>query len=70
MLVVMGNEKLVNKLLALAGGVIDLVQAAVRTAANGRKIADLGKAVDAVMQQRRLVVAPPIQDYKDQSCLS
>jgi hypothetical protein len=50
MLVTKRNADLVNKLLALAGGDIDLVQAAVRTAANGRKVADPEKVVDAIVQ--------------------
>lgn len=49
MLVTMRNADLVNQLLALAGGDIDLVQAAARIAANGSRFVDLAEVVDAIV---------------------
>jgi hypothetical protein len=58
MLITTRHVDLVNKLVALAGGDIDLVQAARIAAANGRKVADLEKLVDAIVQQRRTQSGP------------
>ena len=52
MFVAMGNADLVGKLLKLAGDDIDLVQVAVRAAANGNKAADLERVVDLIVQQK------------------
>jgi hypothetical protein len=60
MLATMRNEELVGKLIALAEGNLDLVQHAIRTAANGAKAADLEKVVEYIVEQRRSVVAAEI----------
>ena len=53
MLITMRKEELVNKLIALAGGDIDLVQQAVRRAAKGGNAAELETVVEYIVQQRR-----------------
>jgi hypothetical protein len=47
----MRNEELVSKLVALAGGDIDLVQQAIRAAAG--RLADLEDIVEFMVRQRR-----------------
>jgi hypothetical protein len=57
MLVATRNADLVNKLLALAGGDIDLVQRAVRIAATDSKSADLEMVVNLIVEQRKMMLA-------------
>jgi hypothetical protein len=52
MLATMRNEELVGKLIALAEGNLDLVQHAIRTAANGAKAA-LGTSEKGARHSRR-----------------
>jgi len=54
MLVTMRNSDLVNKLVTLAGGDIDLVQRAVRTAAGRSRSADLESVVEFIVEQRKV----------------
>ena len=49
----MGNPDLVSKLLALAGGDLDLVRRAIRAAAHDCKSADLELVVEFVVEQRK-----------------
>jgi hypothetical protein len=49
----MRKADLVNKLVTLAGGDIDLVQLAIRTAAKGSSAADLDSIVGFIIQQRK-----------------
>jgi hypothetical protein len=49
MLVTMKNSELVDKLVAIAGGNIDLVQEAIRACAEGAEGADLKKVVDYIL---------------------
>jgi hypothetical protein len=52
MLVTMQNSELINKLVTLADGDIDLVQRAIRAISEDGK-ADLEKVVDFIVQERR-----------------
>ena len=53
MLVTMRNSELVNKLVVLADGNIDLVQNAIRATADKNGEADLKKVVDYIVKNRR-----------------
>jgi hypothetical protein len=53
MLVTMQNSDLINKLVALADGDIDLVQRAIRATSQDGKAADLEKVVDFIVQHRK-----------------
>lgn len=53
MLVTMQNAELVNKLMIVAYGDIDLVQRAIRNAAADTGKADLGDVVQYIRQHRR-----------------
>jgi hypothetical protein len=53
MLVTMQNSELVNKLVALADGDIDLVQHAIRAMSVDGKAADLEKVVAFIVQERK-----------------
>jgi hypothetical protein len=53
MLVTMQNPELIGKLVALAGGNVDLVQQAIRIIANGRDGADLEQVVRYIVEHRR-----------------
>jgi hypothetical protein len=50
MLVTMHNPELINKLVKLAGGDIDLVQRAIRTASRDGKSADLKAVVEYIQR--------------------
>lgn len=52
MLVTMQNSELVNKLVTLADGDIDLVQKAIRAMATDGKAADLEKVVNFIVTER------------------
>ncbi|WP_438278391.1 hypothetical protein [Nitrobacter sp.] len=52
MLVTMQNSELVEKLMKLARGDIDLVQLAVRESARGAAAADLERVVDYIVEHR------------------
>lgn len=53
MLVTMQNSELVNKLVTVAGGDIELVQKAIRTVASSDDGADLQKVVQYIITHRR-----------------
>lgn len=53
MLVTMQNSELVNKLVTVAGGDIELVQRAIRAVANSEAGADLQKVVQYIITHRR-----------------
>jgi len=53
----MRNDELVDKLLILAGGDLDLLQLAIRSAASGGKSADLENVVRLIAERRKAVVA-------------
>jgi hypothetical protein len=57
MLVTMGNPDLVSKLLALAGGELDLVRRAIRFAAQDGVSADLEDIVELIARERATVAA-------------
>lgn len=58
MLVTMQNAELIRKLMELAGGDIDLVQAAIRVNARpGNAGADLQEVVNYIVGQRRAAAA-------------
>jgi ribosomal protein L12E/L44/L45/RPP1/RPP2 len=62
MLVTMQNADLIRKLLELAGGDIDLVQAAIRVKAQpGGGGADLQEVVNYIVDQRRAKAAAPVR---------
>ena len=52
MLVTMQNSELVNKLVTLADGDIDLVQKAIRSMSQDGKAADLEKVVNFIVAER------------------
>jgi hypothetical protein len=52
MLVTMQNSELINKLVTLADGDIDLVQKAIRAMSEDGKSADLEKVVNFIVQER------------------
>jgi hypothetical protein len=52
MLVTMQNSELINKLVTLADGDIDLVQRAIRSMSDDGKSADLKKVVNFIVQER------------------
>ncbi len=52
MLVTMQNSELINKLIAIANGDIDLVQKAIRAMSEDGKAADLEKVVNFIVQAR------------------
>ena len=56
MLLTMQNSELIDKLVALADGDIDLVQQAIRTSSAGGKAAELAKVVNFIVQQRKVSV--------------
>lgn len=53
MLVTMQNSELINKLVTLADGDIDLVQQAIRATSEDGKAADLEKVVNFIVEQRK-----------------
>jgi hypothetical protein len=53
MLLTMQNSDLIDKLVALADGDIDLLQQAIRTSSEGGKAAELEKVVNFIVQQRK-----------------
>lgn len=53
MLVTMQNSELINKLVTLADGDIDLVQQAIRATSGDGKAADLEKVVNFIVEQRK-----------------
>ena len=53
MLVTMQNSELVEKLVALADGDIDLVQQAIRAISAEGKAAELEKVVDFIVRERK-----------------
>jgi hypothetical protein len=60
MLVTMQNSELIRKLMELAGGDIDLVQAAIRIKAQpGGGGADLQEVVNYIVGQRRIAGSAP-----------
>lgn len=60
MLVTMQNSALIDKLLVIADGDIELVQKAIRSAAGGEEAADLNKVVKYIItnRKRRVMRAP------------
>jgi hypothetical protein len=52
MLVTMKNSELIDKLVVIADGNIDLVHEAIREAAEGAEGADLKKVVEYIVQHR------------------
>jgi hypothetical protein len=61
MLVTMQNSELIRKLMELAGGDIDLVQAAIRIKAQPGGGADLQEVVNYIVGQRRASAAATLQ---------
>ncbi len=57
MLVTTQNSELVNKLLTLADGDIDLVQKAIRTMSEDGKAADLERVVNFIVNERNVRAA-------------
>ena len=64
MLVTMQNSELISKLVALAGGDLDLVQKAIRVTAGPADGADLQQVVQYIVAHRRETAAAPAAEQR------